>query len=684
MRFSQLYPSSSRYRTPSDMDATLAYPAASLEEASSSIARCVELSPSEEELSPVIALLRNSTHNLSRQMNMRSGINQLPAEVLMQIFTLLQNPPSSLDPSIVGACGPFKIKENPNRLPILQVCRSWYEVALATPALWSSFSSRSPAARAYNSLIQAAPHSPTHLDPLYPPSNRPLYLHMQLPDHAPLTHRLLHRARHRVKELHIDVLKPWSENPFLALLPFPAPELCRLVLYGRDSAYFDGPQTGATPPAARRGFSRDRWCGPQLLCGGHTPRLTTLALVDLPFLPARFGASMPSLTHFTFVFRSIDGVTCSTRELLAFLANTPALQELYLNSPLREDRARDPPVNSLVSNEQARQPVRLDHLRRLSILTVRNRRCSAYHCETGVEEFFSRLALPQACCVRFSADMDCLRHITSVAKCAQRLEWDEINLHCVVQRRRLGGGMSFQIASSNHGGGFRLDLSPNGRLGDKVPRMEAITAVLSLPPFVHASQIWLSGSAATNTPLLRGGTSLSALISPKALYLVDVHSFNQNALRGLWPSSCYSSSAIVPMPSLETVYVHIPVDDEIGLVQFAVLLQARAGAGCRLERLYVRTTPRLTLCPGDDIERWARKIRYACSAHVDEVVVGETVYEPLSLSRALPQVCTDSPQAHAFWPLWVEGVTVDQETGTPDASFPAPLILEAGDDRAAP
>ncbi|KAI0373804.1 hypothetical protein BV20DRAFT_676974 [Pilatotrama ljubarskyi] len=637
---------------------------------------------SDQELSQAVTLLRNAARNILGQMNTRRSINKLPTEVLMEIFSLLQDRPPFLDLSIVGTCGPFKIKESANRLPILRVCRLWHDVALATPSLWSSFSSTSPAARKYNSLIQATPHSPPSLDLLIPPSDRPLYIHVQLPVHAPLAHRLLNRARHRVKELHVDVLKPWNQDPFQALLPFPAPELCRLVVYGREASYFDGPRADAALEARRRRF-RETWCGPQVLCGGDTPRLARLALVDLPFLPRHLGGTMPSLTHFTYAFRRREDAgagTCSVTHLLDFLGTTPALQELYVNVALHGDDIHIPPVNGLPSNQQARRPIRLDHLRKFSVLTVRNHTPRRPGLSDPYQVFFSRLALPHTCCIRVTANLDFLLHIRALAKYAQRRPWDYVKLHCVVGRRRLGASVSLQLVGCNNGGGFRLDLSPDGRLGEKVSRNAAIMAVLSLPPFTHASEVWLSGSGLTSSSLLRGRNNLSASISPKALYLVDARSFFQESLRILWPSSCYTSSATVPMPALETIYVHVPVDDGIGLVQFKLvdLLQARAGAGCRLERLYVRTTPRITPCPADAVEAWGQKVRNMCSAHVDEVQAGETVYEPLSLSRAMPRVCTDADEIHAFWPLWVEGVTVQQKATVSDASCPPPI--SQGDD----
>ncbi|KAJ7649923.1 hypothetical protein FB45DRAFT_730999, partial [Roridomyces roridus] len=99
----------------------------------------------------VLRKLESSKSLLQQQLNaLRDPIARLPVEIASEIFLECIPPPSPSD----NARGYPRPQAHHAPLMLLNICRSWTEIALSTPALWASVDIVLPRTPGFQELLE--------------------------------------------------------------------------------------------------------------------------------------------------------------------------------------------------------------------------------------------------------------------------------------------------------------------------------------------------------------------------------------------------------------------------------------------------------------------------------------------------------------------------------------------------
>ncbi|KAH9897050.1 hypothetical protein C8Q73DRAFT_789328 [Cubamyces lactineus] len=243
----------------------------------------------------------DNLHEIVRDLriDLPSPVNGLPTEIMAEIFTLV--------PTLTSECSDDLSKLRPwqslrdvrGAVPLTSVCRAWRQVALSTPALWSSVLD-----------LGGSKRPPLWLQYAHRCTVGPLFVGiLGVPSRETIT--LLQRERLRVQELYFYAPRyTKSQNDVvidLMALSLPKLKFCALTAY-----------------------TYQRTSSSHLAFAGRDMRKLALGGSFVPQL-------CPSLTHLVL----FNKISVSADELLDFLAGTPRLQyfrmhEIRTIPPARE------------------------------------------------------------------------------------------------------------------------------------------------------------------------------------------------------------------------------------------------------------------------------------------------------------------------------------------------------------
>ncbi|KAH9886032.1 hypothetical protein C8Q73DRAFT_669298 [Cubamyces lactineus] len=232
----------------------------------------------------------DSLHEIAQELRMDSPspVNGIPTEIMAEIFGLVPTPTSRCSNELSKLRPWQSLTDVREAVPLTSVCRLWRQVALSTPALWSSFldlgdSNRPPLWIHYAHRCTAGP---LFVGILGVPSRE--------------TIALLQRECLRVQELYFYAPHyPKSQHDVLVdlmALSFPRLKICMLTAYTYE------PTSGAHLAFAGGGMRK------LALCGSFVPQLC------------------PSLVHLNL----FNKISVRADELLDFLAGSPRLQYLRM------------------------------------------------------------------------------------------------------------------------------------------------------------------------------------------------------------------------------------------------------------------------------------------------------------------------------------------------------------------
>ncbi|TFK93308.1 hypothetical protein K466DRAFT_538301 [Polyporus arcularius HHB13444] len=552
-------------------------------------------------------------------------IQILPSELLVHIFSLVTSldKPNVLDAFVADASGPYTIKVTSRLLPLAAVCKDWRNVAFATPALWSSVSA---VRDSYNQEGNAPIHV-SRLPPGCPGEHTSLEVYAEVPTLDDTVYKEFFKAHgHQIEELVVRVYDAgYHTMTGDTLLTTVSPRrLKRLVLLGSGIL----PMTNYT-------FAERRLFDPAAL------QLTSLTLHNVPLLPTLHVERCAFLTRFVLAhgyFGSPEALP-PVDKVLRILACMPALRETYIEE-LRFADSSDPSVIPSV--------VSLPKLRKLRLSSG-----------PAAASLLSRLQLPPSCLVRLETDLLGVGEIQSLVSAVERMTWAPAKVHCVWDGHGWGRGglqhVSLQVvgpSSDGHGeGGLRVDLYCRTVGGDE-DLVQAMRATLSKTPFAGAEEVWLSG---TKTGVLLDAVG-PVLGEARALHLLNLNSFSTRMAGPLWPprhagGDGLDDAEIGGLPRLRTL--HVCLRDKHGLSSLAGVLQALAVTGQPIVHLVVSyRLPKDEGLAASDVQ----EIRTATEAHVQEVTIGEDMYDRHAWWKVVPPDCTALDETHAFWPAWVEGI----------------------------
>ncbi|EJF61017.1 hypothetical protein DICSQDRAFT_170560 [Dichomitus squalens LYAD-421 SS1] len=439
-------------------------------------------------------------------MNSLIPLNRLPSEILSLVFSLAMMP---LKPA--GYHGPSAARQSYDLLPVTHVCRRWRDVALSTPSLWSTLY-EDDVSHASAQLLQARAKE-TALT---------IYVNRSNPTRALVQLLGVPRVGSRVTELFLQDLHDCTPSQLATgVLGFPAPHLERVVVrrqVPRNDTASDADDAGAgapTEPIVR-------------LFDGVTPRLNTLVLHDVPFLPSN---SFQRLVHLKLSFET-SPIYWTLNDLLHLLSRCTLLATAtFVGLPTHFESTQTPSAPS----------VSLTCLRRLVIGDCHGQASS-------MRAILAHLTLPADCAIRLHGLP------------AHRLgPLADLRFPCVIQPMTLVIDVSFvsitlTLANPRSGGSLSLELGTAGAMTTILQQcIEAFVSDFSTSistVTISSQRVW---PAWCDPSLL-----LSLLPSTNSLSLGDIHLVDQ-CLDALRPSrSPYEGFDISREPCPRLKVLHLP------------------------------------------------------------------------------------------------------------------------------
>lgn len=453
-------------------------------------------------------------------MNWHCQINRIPPELLALIFSMVPSPLSH--PSFPG---PSYAKQTYELLPVTHVCRSWRALALDMPSLWSTVCETAQG-HAASSTFRARAQQAS------------LVIYVDRPRASVALTAILGYGL-RLTELHLHDMHELSPAELAAdLLGFPARFLERVVVRRRVVRAVgagNDPAGSLAKPAVE-------------LFEGVAPKLSSLILHDLPFLPSNW---FDALTHLKLSFED-SPVHWTLLELFQLLSQSQLLEDVRLIGLPTHLHFPDPPPALSVS---------LPCLRRLDVGDCRGQD-SSIHLMRGI---LLPLSLPTFCAVRlYSVDAHRLSPLSDI-RFPLTENYTTLDIEVTFTALAL-------TASSPSGGSLRLELNTAGTTRTLLQQsIEAFVAghPTAIETMTVASQrVWASWC---DPNLL-----LCLLPNVVTLELADAHLVDQ-CLDALSPArsqsrECDGEVARDSCPRLETVRLPVGLTD--------LLLKKLHGVSC--------------------------------------------------------------------------------------------------------
>ncbi|KAI0754596.1 hypothetical protein C8Q80DRAFT_376594 [Daedaleopsis nitida] len=114
---------------------------------------------------------------IRRALNARRGINTLPHELVIRIFSFVPQVPSEVNSIARDLGGPYEIRKVCDLHPIIEVCHLWRTLALDVSALWSSLFLRPD--RYDRNVLGPSPPRDTNIFYLERCRSGPLHLYLE-------------------------------------------------------------------------------------------------------------------------------------------------------------------------------------------------------------------------------------------------------------------------------------------------------------------------------------------------------------------------------------------------------------------------------------------------------------------------------------------------------------------------
>ncbi|KAI0683092.1 hypothetical protein C8Q76DRAFT_699265 [Earliella scabrosa] len=515
-----------------------------------------------KKLRAMLNILKRMDWRIRYAINLRAPVNTLPAELLIDIFSLLLDPAHTETHCHEAVCGPYGLKVTSKIFPLGAVCRHWHQIIRNPSRLWTSVSLARDNAdlRRGQGKLTSWPRLPVNIDIFakeYIPDGPGLHVVADNYLYRPTDSRtqFFDERGEDIEELCVAV-HPQSSVQRYRRRPF------QLNWSIEDDADVLPPSLSFEPPTSLRRLiiNADAPDGPQYtehsLFGGHVLNISSLVMQNITFLPTN---PMPTLTHLI-LLHSADRHTgrIPISGVLRLLSETPALREGYIEGIVATD------LNPRA--EEGELVVPLLHVRKLYISGV------------AVEQLLLRLQLPESCLLRLRVEM-MLIPLERLRSAVSAMRWERTKVHCVWEAYCEGDTtllVSLQ-AINRFSGGLRVELtSSRAALLSSSP--------FEGSPFADAEELWLSGGRATD--LLRNlDWASSPLLVTRKLHLLNIISLDPPT-GVLWPHATPAHLSTSGSPNLVSLH-HYLRDVDHDLTELTQLLRARADAGEAIPHLVV-------------------------------------------------------------------------------------------------
>ncbi|KAI0932929.1 hypothetical protein AcW1_000098 [Taiwanofungus camphoratus] len=518
-----------------------------------------------DELLSLEAALASARTHIRIKLNSYHPMIRLPREVLCQIFQY------TLQCRAAVAAWHTTSLDSSQVIPVARVCRHWREVALRMPSLWSHIGQLTNTSEVPILLTRSA--------------ISPLSVFTSLPP-APSISALFGSHSSRIRTLHCEVHRPGAVLDFL---DFHGLELQNFTLDFKDSRF----NAKSNP----------------VLFSGQIPRLKSLALRKVPWLPAN---EFKSLTHLCITGHHFNSLSTLTD----FLSGIPLLTDLVLVSVNLIKMRRG--VSTAVRGGQT---IALDNLRRFAIGLT-------HDSFSFVTSLLYHLVLPTNIALRlfriepgrlsFLGIMPRFKWINDLTKLSISLT------EASSKASKYVGDCSFIAASRSSV--LRVDFQFETF---EDTRQKWIAYPIELFPKTNLQELRLNltGEFPINyvEPMLKAASSVTKLV------ICERISNGRSPMMVIIKQM--TTPWKTPLPNLSSL--HIVIDRwwpySVGVTRFA---REREKFGRRLKELLVQYTER----PKSDLDQ-------TVAAHVDSV---EFKYDWREPSMELPEIYTE--ETHAFWP----------------------------------
>ncbi|KAI0629844.1 hypothetical protein C8Q77DRAFT_271819 [Trametes polyzona] len=492
------------------------------------------LSMSIEMLRSIQGSLLTAQSLVQEAINAHCAVDRLPPELLSHIFSFV---PGVL-PSY-GTLGCRNARQTYDLVSITHVCRRWRAIALNTSSLWSTLCLTSGAQHATGALRERARNTPLTV---YSDGSQASY---QLLD-------VLRGDADRIAELHIHSLL--ATHPLelaRVILQFPATRLQHATIW--VLAKYDNDRDAQIPPIVE-------------LWKGEAPRLQTLQLHDLPFLPSNHFQSLQKMA----LSWEKNAVAWGVAELLAVLENAPNVEYVSLHGLPSDLHLRRP------FQPSSRPSIALPRLQVLEVGKCRGQACSA----PLLRLILSQIDFPAGASIRLSG-------------LSARDLSGPLNLACSVfpestedSQARLTIDMTYQALTLS-----MTDLHTSIEL-----RVEVNTGGASTLALQQATTTFASQPLATSVRelIVRSQRAWSVWCEPEELLarsfprvttlgLHDAHLIPR-AIDALRPTHVDGGTTVVPCTGLSTLRLPPLLSSEL-VERLACVLKDRAKYGVRLRQV---------------------------------------------------------------------------------------------------
>ncbi len=523
-----------------------------------------------------------------------------------------------------------------HKLP--KVCRYWREVALATPTLWNT--------------VVTVPHPQGRRDScfgrsIYLPEDLPVGLIVHFNPRWPSNHCIekmtdfMLTNSSRIRELHA-----WDsssiEDLMLFLRSFDATALEHCTVSLRGGRHMP------TGRWARTGL-------PFSLFSNGGARLRSLCLHNLTVLPAK---KFPALTLFKISFdeRPSGSVCLDIKDLVKFLASSPKLEEVYVQTILHSDRGSNrPPAHPTPISLPCLQYLEFSYS--LSLDTVSGNETYL------IDILLSLISIPPTCHMHLSAPIAYAnKHVEDIlASVCHRVPGKNALSHMFIH---LSGSTNLlQLVFRQGSLRFEIPRSAGLRESEPFAYHDLFRAFSRLFATVEELRIHYSTSDRITTALISPihveafpnvtAVSIIRLASGRPARAAAKPTLRAGLAHLVQPSTASTGPGVAvdsqscPYPALETLWTS--VESSADIAELEATLAARAALGVHIRRLVV--TVRYPMPPdSEDAERLE-------ALGAEDVIVmpleAETVVGEVDWMVRLPKRYSLPSSVHREWPtVW--------------------------------